>query len=60
MKSHNISNNREGFLGLWSYFHNKSVEMLDNVVGNNETTIILWSSDLTSPNHIEKYLDKNR
>lgn len=48
----------ETFLDLWSEFQSKATERFD--VAQKNTSIILWTSDLTNPNIIEKYLDKNR
>lgn len=48
------------YLDLWSAFHSKALNVYDNEVGDSNSDIILWSSGLTNPLIIEKYLDKNR
>ncbi|CAO1349067.1 unnamed protein product [Diamesa tonsa] len=48
-----------GFLLLWSEFQSKVLAIWDEVTNRNDS-IILWSSDLTNPKNIEKYLPKER
>ncbi|XP_018336049.1 chitooligosaccharidolytic beta-N-acetylglucosaminidase isoform X2 [Agrilus planipennis] len=50
----------ESFLALWSYFQQEALKKFDSKVGNENTPIVLWSSALTEPEIIEKYLSKNR
>lgn len=52
------------FLKLWSAFQEKALHMLDAVTSTEskmKTTIILWSSRLTAPEHVSELLpEKNR
>lgn len=50
----------DDYLKLWGYFQERALQEFDAVVGDSTTPIILWSSDLTEPEIIEKYLNKNR
>lgn len=50
----------EDFLKLWAEYQEKSLQAYDSLIGNKNTPIILWSSQLTEPEHIEKYLSKDR
>lgn len=50
----------EGFLQLWAQFQDRALKMWDEVNECNDNSIVLWSSDLTDPSHIEKYLSKDR
>lgn len=50
----------ESYLELWSQFHAKSLSEYDKEAGNYDSDIIVWSSGLTEPDIIEKYLDKRR
>lgn len=50
----------EDFLKLWAEYQRKSLHAYDSVTGIKNTPIILWSSLLTDPEHIEKYLSKDR
>ncbi|KAJ8911417.1 hypothetical protein NQ315_005950 [Exocentrus adspersus] len=50
----------ETFLDLWGEFQNKSLRAYDAAVGNDKTSIVVWTSHLTDPNVIQKYLPKER
>lgn len=51
----------EDFLKIWSDVHNKQLEMLNQESGDKTTDkAIVWSSLLTSPEFIEKYLNKSK
>ncbi|KAE9524629.1 hypothetical protein AGLY_014679 [Aphis glycines] len=60
MKNNNLSLDEEGYLNLWSQFHTNSLTEYDKEVGDDNSDIIVWSSGLTEPEIIEKYLDKKR
>uniref|UniRef100_A0A171AWU6 beta-N-acetylhexosaminidase n=1 Tax=Triatoma infestans TaxID=30076 RepID=A0A171AWU6_TRIIF len=60
MTTQGIPRTKDGFLTLWSDFQKKALEAWDEAVGHNKTRPILWSSQLTEIENIEKYLDKNR
>lgn len=60
MKANKKSLNEDSYFELWSEFQSKALKTYDNEVGNSKTDIIVWSSGLTNPKIIEKYLDKNR
>lgn len=49
----------EGFLQLWSEFQSKALKKWDEISPGDDS-IILWSSELTQPENIEKFLPKNR
>lgn len=48
------------FLQLWGEYQKAVLSLWDEQVGHTKTPIVLWSSHLTSPSIIEKYLDKDR
>lgn len=48
------------FLELWAEFHANQLQAIDHLKSNNEDEVILWSSHLTDPSHIEQYLNKSR
>lgn len=48
------------FLDLWGEFQAEALKRYDNAVGNKNSKIIMWTSDLTDPSYIQKYLDKDR
>ncbi|XP_044756390.1 chitooligosaccharidolytic beta-N-acetylglucosaminidase [Coccinella septempunctata] len=50
----------QAFLDLWGEFQGEALKRYDNAIGNQNTKVIIWTSQLTDPAHIEKYLDKNR
>lgn len=60
MRSNNRSLTENSYLDLWSEFHNKSLSVYDNEVGDSNSDIIVWSSGLTETRIIEKHLDKKR
>lgn len=60
MKKKNYDRTTEGFLKLWSEFQGKALKKWDEISGGNSSSIILWSSELTLPDDIEKYLSKDR
>lgn len=49
-----------GFLKLWSEFQTKALAVWDEITGSRNDSIILWSSELTAPDNIEKFLPKER
>ncbi|KAL1493405.1 hypothetical protein ABEB36_011466 [Hypothenemus hampei] len=49
----------EAFLHLWGEFQSKALDAYD-VASDSQKSIILWTSTLTDPKTIEKYLSKNR
>lgn len=59
MRGEGMGREKEDFLRIWSDFHKKAKHILDSVSGNENPTI-LWTSELTEPDHIEKYLDKEQ
>ncbi len=48
------------FLLVWSDFHKKSAQVLDNIVGTDKIPVILWSSQLTEPTTIEYFLSNQK
>lgn len=50
----------ETFLDLWGEYQNKSLAAYDAAVGNDKTRIVVWTSHLTEPDVIAKYLPKER
>ncbi|VVC24515.1 Hypothetical protein CINCED_3A025084 [Cinara cedri] len=60
MKSNNRSLNESNYNDLWAQFHANSLSEFDKESGGVNSDIIVWSSGLTEPDIIEKYLDKNR
>lgn len=60
MQSNNRNLTESAYLDLWSEFHNKALSVYDDVVGDSNSDMIVWSSGLTEPKIIEKHLDKKR
>lgn len=60
MKINNLSLDQNGFYDLWSRFHANALSEYDKEAGDSNTDIIVWSSGMTEPDNIEKYLDKRR
>lgn len=60
MMTKNYKQDSEGFTKLWAEFHAKALNVWDKITGFRNDSIVLWSSDLTSPENIEKYLPKDR
>ncbi|GLV44862.1 Hexosaminidase 2 [Carabus blaptoides fortunei] len=60
MQSKDLGRTTEDFLKLWSQYQVNSLEKYDNATGTSRTSMIVWSSHLTEPDVIEKYLPKNR
>lgn len=50
----------DDFLSLWSEYQEKALAVYDDITKNKNISIVLWSSDLTEPTKIEKYLPKER
>lgn len=59
MKARGMGTTTDDFFKLWSEFHNKQLEIIDNLKKNNDS-VILWSSGLTLPDVIDKYLNNSR
>ncbi|XP_014213005.1 chitooligosaccharidolytic beta-N-acetylglucosaminidase [Copidosoma floridanum] len=56
-----LGRSNEDFLKIWSYVHNKQLEILNQEgLDKNMDKAIIWSSQLTSPELIETYLDKSK
>jgi hypothetical protein len=51
---------QEDFLQLWADYQSTALRTLDEEVGNSDTPIILWSSQLTQPDVIGTFLSKDR
>ncbi|XP_034939291.1 chitooligosaccharidolytic beta-N-acetylglucosaminidase isoform X2 [Chelonus insularis] len=60
LKERGMGREMSDFLQLWGEFHTKQIEILDEIKEGKKDYAILWSSALTAPDEIEKYLDKNR
>lgn len=58
MESRGMGRRNEDFLQLWAEFHATQARVLNEVKGGRNDSTILWSSALTSPDVIERYLDK--
>lgn len=54
----------DGFIRLWAEFHAKALQLWDEELAATGTTdkqpVMLWSSELTQANRIQKYLSKDR
>lgn len=50
----------EDFLDLWGEFQKRALRMFDSVVGNERTPVVVWSSLMTEPENVAKYLSPNR
>lgn len=59
LQRRNITPDETAFLDLWGDFQKKALEQYDEKSGNT-VPIMLWTSHLTQPAVIEKYLDKDR
>ena len=60
MLNRNYKLDSHGFLQLWAEFQGKALNIWDEVTGSRNDSIILWSSELTSPSNIEQFLPKER
>lgn len=60
MEKKNYNRDARGFLKLWSEFQGKALKIWDEITGNRNDSIILWSSELTNPSTIEQFLPKER
>lgn len=60
MQDRGMGRNIDDFFQLWSEFHAEQVKLLDEIKEGRIDNVLLWSSALTSPDVIEKYLDKRR
>jgi len=51
----------EGYLYLWSVFQEKAYKLLNKANKNKfQDGIILWTSELTKPSHISRFLDPSK
>lgn len=60
MQTKNYKQDTFGFLQLWSEFQEKALKVWDEITGDRNDSIVLWSSELTSPANIEQFLPKDR
>ncbi|XP_047112583.1 chitooligosaccharidolytic beta-N-acetylglucosaminidase-like [Schistocerca piceifrons] len=51
---------QDGFLRLWAEFQQAALEALDEARGSSDVPAILWSSHLTRPGNIERFLNSSR
>lgn len=59
MKNRGLNLTENSFLQIWSEFHEKNVDSLFKLTNRNNP-VIVWSSHLTNPDVIEKYLPKDK
>lgn len=50
----------EDYMDLWGEFQEKALRAFDGKVGDERTPVVLWSSQLTEPGTIQKYLSPER
>ncbi|XP_075978702.1 beta-hexosaminidase 2 isoform X2 [Anticarsia gemmatalis] len=53
----------DGFVALWSEFHEKALDAWDEqmqAIGGTKQPVMLWSSELTKANRIQNHLSKDR
>lgn len=63
MKEQGYETNVEGFIKLWGEFHEKALKIWDEeleAVGQTPQPVMIWSSELTQPHRVQKYLNKDR
>lgn len=60
MKQRGLGVEIPDFLQLWSEFHNAQLQILDEESGDKTANAIIWSSMLSSPTFIEKFLNKTK
>ncbi|XP_028170294.1 chitooligosaccharidolytic beta-N-acetylglucosaminidase [Ostrinia furnacalis] len=63
MQEKGLNTTTEGFLRLWSEFHETVLSIWDEelkAIGTDAQPVILWSSALTKANYIQKFLNKDR
>lgn len=60
MQRQGLGRSLDDFLEVWGRYQEAVLKLWDEQVGHFRTPIILWSSHLTNPLIIEKYLDKRR
>ncbi|XP_063363126.1 chitooligosaccharidolytic beta-N-acetylglucosaminidase-like [Cydia amplana] len=64
MKDKGFGTNADGFIRLWAEFHAQALqiwdEQLKEATGEDKQPVMLWSSELTNPQRIQRYLDKER
>ncbi|CAG9805205.1 unnamed protein product [Chironomus riparius] len=59
MTTRGMEHTKEGFMELWEYYLENSVQRLEKSFGNT-VPIILWTSSLTQEPYLTKHLDKDR
>lgn len=50
----------EDFLDLWGEYQEKALQTFDGAVGDEETPVVVWSSQMTEPENVRKYLSADR
>ncbi|XP_034831194.1 chitooligosaccharidolytic beta-N-acetylglucosaminidase [Maniola hyperantus] len=63
MESKNYDTSVDGFIKLWSEFHEKALDIWDeelSALGQEKQPVMLWSSELTQSHRIQKHLSKDR
>lgn len=60
MEKQGLGRSEKDFIHVWGKYQEALLKLWDEQVGHVRTPIILWSSRLTDPAIIEKYLDKDR
>lgn len=60
MDSRGMGRSTSDFLQVWAEYQKTALNIWDEEVGHAKSQILLWSSHLTSPGIIEKYLEKDR
>lgn len=64
MESKTYDTTVDGFIKLWSEFHEKALDIWDEELTalgyEDKQPVMLWSSELTQAHRIQKHLDKDR
>ncbi|XP_075225458.1 beta-hexosaminidase 2 [Lycorma delicatula] len=60
MQKQGLGRSVTDFLEVWGQYQETVLKLWDEQVGHDRTPIMLWSSHLTDPLIIERYLDKDR
>nr|AJO25048.1 beta-N-acetylhexosaminidase [Nilaparvata lugens] len=60
MQTQSLGRTKLDFIKAWAYYQQQLLRVWDAQVGHSKTPIILWSSHLTDPAIIQRYLDKDR
>ena len=60
MSAQGVSRTPDGFRTLWNHFQSRALQQLVSANNGTEMPVVLWTSGLTAPGKVDRYLDPKK